>query len=371
MNETSNISSVERGGAIDGARDQGGIPDVDAGGLTFAGMSAWLGGMGLPPWRTGQVFRWIHARLSGGFHEMSDLPAALRSSLSESAHIWRPEPVLSAVSDDGASKFVFPLRDGLAIESVLLPGPGRVTACVSSQVGCPVGCAFCKTGGTGFMRNLSAGEIAGQFNALRRLSQDRVTNVVYMGMGEPLLNVGAVLDSLSIITDPRGAGIGTRHITVSTVGVPEGIAKLASHPGQTGLAISLHSAVQATRERLVPVARQWSLREVRKAATGYSNAKNRPVTFEFCLLDGINDSPEEARALGDFTRGIRCKINLIPCNEVAGTGFSRPPDRRVRAFLDILAGMGRETTVRKSLGSTAGGACGQLGASLADLAPRG
>lgn len=371
MSETTNISSAERGGAITGASGQYGVPEVDAGGMTFADLGAWLVSMGLPPWRTGQVFGWIHARLSGGFHEMSDLPVALRASLSEAAHLWRPEPVLSAGSDDGATKFVFPLRDGLTIESVLLPGPGRVTACVSSQVGCPVGCAFCMTGRTGFRRNLSAGEIAGQFNALRRLSPGRVTNVVYMGMGEPLLNVRAVLDSLSIITDPHGAGIGTRHVTVSTVGVPEGIAKLASHPGQTGLAISLHSAVQATRERLIPVARQWSLREVRKAAIGYSNAKNRPVTFEFCLLDGINDSREEAAALGDFTRGVWCKINLIPCNEVTGTGFSRPPDRRVKAFLDILASTGREVMVRKSLGSSAGGACGQLGASLSDRDPTG
>ncbi len=367
---TTNISSRERGGAIAADSGRDGIPAVDAGGMTFSGLGEWLGGLGLPPWRTGQIFGWIHRRLSGGFLDMSDLPSALRSSLSDAAYIWSPEPALRADSPDGASKFVFPLRDGLSVESVLLPVPGRITACLSSQVGCRVGCAFCMTGRTGFRRNLSAGEIAGQFNALRRLSGGRVTNVVYMGMGEPLLNVQAVLDSLTIITDPRGAGIGTRHVTVSTVGVPEGMAKLAAHPGQAGLAVSLHSAVQATRDRLIPAARRWGLREVRKAAIGYSSAKNRPVTFEFCLLDGINDSPDEARALGDFTRGVWCKINLIPCNDVEGTGFSRPPERRMKAFLDILTEMGREATVRKSLGSSAGGACGQLGASLGSEAPR-
>lgn len=339
--------------------------------MTFAGLGEWLAGMELPSWRTGQVFGWIHRRLSGSFREMSDLPSTLRESLSEAAYIWNPEPVLRADSPDGASKFVFPLRDGLSVESVLLPGPGRITACLSSQVGCPVGCAFCMTGRAGFRRNLSAGEITGQFDALRRLSGDRVTNVVYMGMGEPLLNLHAVMDSLTIITDPRGAGLGTRHATISTVGVPEGIAKLAEHPGQAGLAISLHSAVQATRDRLIPAARRWGLREVRKAAIGYSSAKNRPVTFEFCLLQGINDTAEEARALGDYTRGVWCKINLIPCNEVEGAGFSRPPERRVKAFLDILTEMGREATVRKSLGSSAGGACGQLGASLGGAAPTG
>jgi 23S rRNA (adenine2503-C2)-methyltransferase len=185
-----------------------------------------------------------------------------------------------------------------------------------------------------------------------------------MGMGEPFLNTDAVLESLSIITDSRGAGIGTRHVTISTVGIPEGIRRLAGHPGQAGLAISLHSAVQKVREMLVPAARKWSLGEIRKAAERYTVIKKRPVTIEFCLLDGINDTPAEAEALGDFTNGLRCKINLIPFNDIEGSRFRRPPDSRIRTFTALLEEMGREVTVRRSMASRAGGACGQLGASL-------
>lgn len=329
-------------------------------------LASWMKGLGLPAWRASQVFSWIHGKLQCGFESMSDLPSTLRTELSEQADIHCPEVIRRVDSDDGASKFVFGLRDGLTVESVLLPGPGRLTACLSSQIGCPLGCAFCMTGRMGFRRNLLAGEMTGQLNTLRRTGRDRITNVVFMGMGEPLLNLDALLAALSVISDRRGAGIGTRHVTVSTVGIPEGIDRLAGHPGQTGLAISLHSAVQATRERLVPAAREYTLPRIRKAAIRYAAEKNRPVTIEYCLLDGINDTPEEAGALGDFTRGLPCKINLIPFNEVEGSGFSRPPARRTDAFLQILEQTGREVTVRRSLASRAGGACGQLGTSLAD-----
>ncbi len=334
-------------------------------------LCTWFAVRGQPRWRAVQVFRWMHARLAADFDSMTDLPRRLREELSESAHMQRFAPSAESRSRDGAVRYVFPLADGLNIETVLLPAGSRLTACLSSQAGCPLGCVFCMTGRVGFARNLTPGEIAGQLDALAGLSPGRITNVVFMGMGEPLLNTGAVLEAVDIITSPEGAGIGTRHVTVSTVGIPSEIARLSSAPGQVGLAVSLHSASPRTRLRMVPSSAKWPLPELRSAVSAYSRAKKRPVTLEICLVEGINDSPAEASALASFCAGLDCKINVIPCNPVEGLSCRRPGRERTRAYVDILERAGARVSLRRSLGSDAGGACGQLGSSLGEAGVRG
>lgn len=333
-------------------------------GMPLPRLEKMLRQLGFPAYRGRQIFSWLHGKLAVSFDEMTDLPLALREELACSGSMTVPAIREKRTAADGTVKLLFGLADGLVVESVLIPGDDRLTACLSTQVGCPLGCLFCMTGRAGYRRNLGSGEIVAQLESLQRAEESRITNVVFMGMGEPLLNFEALVDAIDVITSRSGAGIGTRHITVSTVGIPEGIRKLEALPGQIGLAVSLHSAVQETRLRMIPAAAKWLLPELREALEHYSKAVNRTVTLEYCLMAGVNDSEAEARALKVFTRGLDCKVNLMAWNTIPGLPWKRPTEEALRDFSGRIAHNGPPVILRKSRGAEIGGACGQLGASL-------
>jgi 23S rRNA (adenine2503-C2)-methyltransferase len=266
-------------------------------------------------------------------------------------------------SQDGSRKLVFRLADGGRVSAVLMPDDGRITLCLSTQVGCGFGCAFCLTGTMGLERNLAAGEIVGQLVAANRLLEgdERVTHVVFMGMGEPLANYAALVTALRILTDARlGLGYSPRRITVSTVGLVPGIDRLGAEDLRVNLAISLHGASDEVRGRLMPINRSWSLEALMAAVRRYPLAARQRVFFEYVMLEDVNDSAEEAHRLARLLRGVRAKVNLIPFNDWPGAGFRRSPLARILAFQAILLGVGITTTVRWSKGEDIGAACGQL-----------
>jgi len=311
-----------------------------------------------PAYRGGQLARWIYARGASSFEEMTDLPAAFRAELAGMAELTRSRVLQVSRSPDGTDKFLWQLGDGNTIESVLLPYSDRLTVCVSSQVGCPAGCLFCATGAQGFVRNLTAGEIVDQLLALQGRAGRRVTNVVYMGMGEPLFNYQAVLKSARLLN--HEVGIAMRHLTISTVGIVPKIRSLAKEQLQLTLAISLHAADDELRARLMPVTRKYPLAALMSACREYAEETRRRVTFEYMLLGGVNDDPDSARRLAARLRGILCNVNLIPYNEVLGLDFRAPEKRAIQAFRKILEEAGTETTQRLERGHAVAAACGQL-----------
>ncbi|MFO7949677.1 MAG: 23S rRNA (adenine(2503)-C(2))-methyltransferase RlmN [Candidatus Fermentibacteraceae bacterium] len=319
---------------------------------------------GFRGFRGDQVFSWMHGRRVRSFAEMTNIAGDARRLLSEMERLTLPGEAGRLEASDGTVKLLLKMEDGAPVEAVMIPEPDRLTACLSVQVGCRMGCTFCQTGAAGFRRNLGADEVVAQLYALQEIADRRISNVVLMGMGEPLDNLPAVEDALSIITDDMGICIGARKITVSTVGIPEGIHRLQSLEGAFGLALSLHSALQETRERLVPAARRWRLDEVRSALLDYAREKGRRVTLEYCLIGGVNDSREEAEALARFASGLPCKINLIVYNPVEGLDWQRPSEEAVDSFAEYLYPRCPAVTVRRSRGREVAAACGQLGASL-------
>lgn len=332
-------------------------------GMPFEELEALMAELGQPAYRARQTAAWVHRRGASSFDSMTDLPANLRELLSERAELARPGLRESRRSRDGSVKLLLQLDDGELIEAVAIPdGDGRLTACISVQAGCPCGCVFCMTGRTGYRRNLDSAEMIHQVSAAAAAVGRPVTNVVFMGMGEPLLNLDEVTRALSVITDRRCIGIGSRHVTVSTVGIPPAIDRLSGFGGQVGLALSLHSAVEQTRRRLVPYSRRWSLAEIRESLVRYSCAVNRPVTLEYCLIGGVNDNRAEADALAAFARKLRAKINLIGCNRVQGLPWRSPSLRVMMAFRDWVAESCPVVTLRASRGSDISAVCGQLGA---------
>jgi 23S rRNA (adenine2503-C2)-methyltransferase len=254
------------------------------------------------------------------------------------------------------------MADGARVQSVLMPDEDRLTLCLSTQVGCGFGCAFCCTGTMGLDRNLSAGEIAGQFLAARRLvpADGRITHVVYMGMGEPLANYAATVQSIRILTDPQAIGLSPRRVTVSTVGLVSGIERLARENLRVRLAISLHATTDEVRDRLMPVNKGFDLKALLEACRRFPLPMRQRMTFEYVLLDGVNDTPEDARRLVKLLHGIRAKVNLIPFNAWDGAAFERPPLQRILAFQARLLEHGITATVRWSKGEDVGAACGQL-----------
>jgi 23S rRNA (adenine2503-C2)-methyltransferase len=333
-------------------------------GLPMESLQAWLvGTMLMRPYRARQLFRWIHLRRVLSFGEMTDIAVSARETFAETAELTVLTPSATLRAKDGTVKQTLRLADGAVIESVLIPDPPRLTACLSTQVGCRMGCAFCATGRMGFARNLGADEIVAQLYSLTGLAgADRITNIVLMGMGEPMDNFGPVSDALSIFSDDRGICIGSRKITVSTVGLPGGMDRLAALPGQYGLAVSLHSAVEATRRRLIPASIALPLATLRKELLRYTEDKGRRVTLEVCLIAGINDSIPEADALAAFARDLPCKINLLLYNPVPGLGFERPEDDAVKRFMGHLYPRCPAVTLRRSRGGDIAAACGQLAA---------
>jgi 23S rRNA (adenine2503-C2)-methyltransferase len=318
--------------------------------------------LGASRYRGRQIATWMYRKGVVSLDAMTDLPKEFRAALAERAALALPEIERVTPSQDGSRKLVFRLADGARVSAVLMPDEERLTLCLSTQVGCGYACAFCLTGTMGLERNLTAAEIVGQLLAAGALLENqRVTHLVFMGMGEPLANYAALVTALRIFTDARlGLGYSPRRITVSTVGLVSGIDRLGREGLRVNLAISLHAASDDVRARLMPVNRSWNLQALMEAVRRYPLAPRQRVFFEYVLLDGVNDSLDDARRLVGLLRGIRAKVNLIPFNDWDGSAFQRPPLSRILAFQAALLEAGVTTTVRWSKGEDIGAACGQL-----------
>src|SRR5437667_7511103 len=319
--------------------------------------------LGASRYRGRQIATWIYRKGVLDLQQMTDLPLELRVALDERVTIELPEIDRVIQSQDGSRKLVFRLADDARVSAVLMPDDDRLTLCLSTQVGCGFECAFCLTGTMGLERNLTAAEIVGQLLAASQACREgeRVTHIVFMGMGEPLANYAALVQSIRILTDAKlGLGYSPRRITVSTVGLVPGIEKLGRENLKVNLAISLHAASDEVRSQLMPVNRSWNVETLIAALKKYPLAPRQRIFFEYVMLDGVNDSPEDARRLARLLRGVRAKVNLIPFNDWDAAPFRRPPLPRILAFQSILLDAGLTTTVRWSKGEDIGAACGQL-----------
>jgi 23S rRNA (adenine2503-C2)-methyltransferase len=317
----------------------------------------WAGDRGLPAYRVGQIHRHLWVQPVASWNDATELPVALRQQLESEFPLPRLEADVVQVSADGTKKFLWRLHDGEAVESVLIPSGSRRTLCISSQAGCALACAFCATGTMGFRRNLSVFEIVGQAReALLRDPNDKPTNVVFMGMGEPLLNWPAVNDTLTILNDPEGLGIGARHVTVSTVGILPGMAELAKRREQFRLAISLHAPTAERRRAIMPIEKKYDLTAVLKAAEAFK----KRVTFEYVLIAGRNDSNADADELARLARKLGALVNILPLHPGGAPDLTPTAPDRIRAFRDRVANQGVEATVRRSRGLDIDAACGQL-----------
>ncbi len=332
-------------------------------------MEEFVRSLGWPPYRARQILRWLYQNRTRDIQSMTDLSKQERTILSGCADIRRIEHVSVLVSDDGTKKFLFRLQDDRLLESVLIPNEGRLTLCVSTQIGCTLDCGFCLTGTMGLHRNLKAHEIVDQVLTVQDHlgTHETLTNLVFMGMGEPLANFEAVSDAISRLTNRTwGAGFSSRRITVSTAGLASRLKDVASLG--VNLAISLNATTDEQRDQLMPTAnRICSLRELIAACRDYPLPVRRRLTFEYVLLAGVNDSREDATRLAALVRGIRCKVNLIPFNEFPGSKFRRPSEEAILIFQSVLKRAGLAVFVRKSKGRDVLGACGQLGGSAAGL----
>jgi len=316
---------------------------------------------GQPAFRAKQLTKWLYARGVSSYNEMTDLPAAWRADLAESVPLTTPELVIRQVSAvDGTRKYLWRLADGVTVESVGLPTADRLTICFSTQAGCAMGCAFCATGAGGLTRDLAPGEMVDQVRLVGADFGSRVTNAVAMGQGEPFANYDATLDALRLMNSPDGLRIGARHLTVSTCGLIAGIKRFALESEQFTLAISLHSAVQSTRDRLMPGVRGIPLADLRAEVAAYAEKTGRRPSFEYALIEGENDSAEELKALIEFTRGLLCHVNIIPINPVPGSPMRRGSAGSAEVFVRELAAAGTESSIRTERGADIDAACGQL-----------
>jgi 23S rRNA (adenine2503-C2)-methyltransferase len=335
--------------------------------LLLDDLVAWLKERKQPAYRAKQVTDWLYKKRVSSWEQMTDLPQALRDQLAAEFELQSPEVVRILGSKDTTQKFLFRLRDGNLVESVLIPASpalygetsDRRTICVSSQVGCAYGCKFCASGLEGWTRNLDAGEIVQQLVAVEEKSGERIDNVVFMGMGEPLANLKNLKRAIQIINQPWGLEIGARHITVSTSGLAPQIRELAEDPTQFRLALSLHGATDEVRSQIMPVNRKYPLNVLLEACDYYVSKKRR-MLFEYILIDNVNDSEEQAHELAKIARRLSAKINLIPYNTVEGLDWSRPPRTRQERFQSILREHGVVSTLRREKGHDIAAACGQL-----------
>ncbi len=334
--------------------------------LSLDDLTELVTGLGQPAYRAGQLFNWLFHKRVKDWEEMSDLPKTLRAELARVWRIGRLEPAAVQESEDGTRKLLFALADGERIESVLIPEADHWTLCLSSQVGCAMGCKFCATGRGGFVRNLTPAEMIGQVIAAEELVPDdrRLSNLVFMGMGEPLANLANLIAALEVITDPRGLGVAWRKVTVSTVGLPDRLAELAARV-RVRLAISLHAADDELRNELVPINRRHNLAELMATCRRLPLRRGDRITFEYVMLAGVNDSLAQAKALVRLLQGVPAKVNLIPFNEHPGSPFKRPPAETVLAFQDRLRKSDVTAFIRRSMGRDILAACGQLKAHLA------
>ncbi len=329
--------------------------------MSFDELAAFTASIGEKPYRTGQLFDWMHCHLAGSFDEMTSLSKALRAKLKEEASLQSAEPVQVLTSaKDGTKKYLFRLGDGSVIESVMMPYHHGNTVCISSQVGCAMGCRFCASTIGGKVRDLSAGEMLEQVYRIQALSGERVGGVVVMGTGEPLDNYDALVRFIRLITDSRGLNLSGRSITVSTCGIVPGIRALAGENLPVTLALSLHAPTQEKRERLMPIARKYDLQSVLDACRDYFETTGRRVTFEYALVEGENDSAADAAALARLAGPMGAHVNLIPVNPVKERNYRRPDRSHVEAFKNNLAKQGINATIRREMGADISGACGQL-----------
>ncbi|PKM77744.1 MAG: 23S rRNA (adenine(2503)-C(2))-methyltransferase RlmN [Firmicutes bacterium HGW-Firmicutes-15] len=343
-------------------------------GMDIGDLENYLLSQGQPRFRAKQIYGWIYRKEVSSFYEMSDIPKELRLRLDENATISIPRVLKQRVSKDNTRKFLLEMKDKKKVETVLIPQGGdkndRYSLCISTQVGCPVGCAFCATGASGFQRSLQAYEMAGQVLGSRRelakrlKIQDRqlITNIVYMGMGEPMLNYDEVLKSVYMLNDHRGIDIGQRHITISTAGEVKGIQRLAREKIQITLAVSLHACNNELRSRLIPLNRKYPLELLMESVAEYIEISGRRVTFEYIMLDGVNMDLTDARAMIKLLKPLLANVNLIPYNEVSGLEFKRPSPGQIRQFYNWLTEGGLNVTLREERGSDIEAACGQLAA---------
>jgi len=327
--------------------------------LTYEQLEELLAGWGEPHFRADQVWGWLYRSLAADFEAMTNLPRRLRARLAAETDLTLLTPLAERQSPGGQTrKVLFRLRDGQTIESVLMGYRQRRTACISTQVGCALGCVFCATGQSGLARNLSAGEIVAQ--VLHFARESPISNVVLMGMGEPLANYAATRQAIATLTDRRGYHLGARRITLSTVGLVPGIRQLAEEGLPINLAVSLHAADDRLRSQLVPVNRRYGLAELLAAVRDYIARTGRRVTFEYALIAGMNDTPEQAGKLAGLLSGLLCHVNLIPLNPTPGSSLRPSPRARVDAFRDELAARGIPVTVRLRRGIEIEAGCGQL-----------
>lgn len=345
---------------------------VDLKALSREGLEAFAETLGQPRYRGRQLFKWLYGKGATHFEEMTDLPRRLREQLAGVAVLSTIERTQLQAATDGTLKALFTLSTGRQIESVLIPDVDedgtarRLTVCVSSQVGCAMGCAFCATGLMGFQQNLTAGEIFDQVGQMNRLAEERfgrrITNVVFMGMGEPLLNYDAVLKSIEALTHEDGLGLAARRITVSTVGLARRIKQLADDETRFNLAVSLHAPEDAKRSSIMPVNRRAAtdLGALQEAIRYYTRKTGRRVTYEYCMFEGFNDTEHDARQLARVARWAPSKVNLIMYNPVEGLGFHRTSELRLNRFIQTLVEADVRVTVRRSRGQDIDAACGQL-----------
>lgn len=330
--------------------------------LTIEELAEWLKSVGQPSFRVKQIRRWLVQRRITTFEQMTDLPASLRKQLGEQFRFSPFEVVGHQIAKDATEKLLLRLHDGELVECVLMRDPDRRTVCISTQVGCAMGCVFCASGLLGVKRNLTPTEIIEQVLVLHRMMKDdeRITNVVVMGIGEPLANYRSLMQSLTFLTDPDGFGLGARRITVSTVGLPDKIRELAQSGQQFNLAVSLHAPNDALRTEIVPVNKSIGIQDILDAADEYFEITGRRISYEYVLMAGINDRPEHAEELAFLLRGRNAHVNLIPMNGVNELIMTAPRDPDTQEFLDILEYQGITATVRKRKGADIDAACGQL-----------
>lgn len=328
--------------------------------LSRGELEAFVTSIGEKPFRAAQLWSWMYQKNIADFEHMTDLAKPLRARLKQLAAAARLDPMRITRSETtGTRKFLWRLEDGQSIESVYIPEGKRRTVCVSTQAGCAMGCAFCATGRMGLVRNLSVCEILEQVLSVWDCVGEKPTNIVVMGMGEPFQNYDAVIKAMTILNHPEGAAISARRITVSTCGIAPKIRQFADEGQPFKLAVSLNAATDAVRSRVMPVNRKYAIHELLDAAKYYSARMRKRITFEYVLIRGVNDSPEDASRLLDLLHGLPCKINLIACNVIAG-GYERPSDDVIRRFAERLGPMCAPVTLRLSKGDDIGGACGQL-----------
>ena len=341
---------------------------IDIGSLQFHELEEKVRELGEPSYRARQITDWLYQKRVSSFDEMTDLPQEFRSRLAEHFDFSKSDIVRVLGSEDTTRKFLLRLNDESLIETVLIPASpalygsrsDRRTICVSTQVGCAYGCKFCASGLEGFSRNLKPNEIVDQIIAVERETGEKIDNIVFMGMGEPLANFENVMRAIRIINAPWGLGIGARHLTVSTSGLAPQIRKLADEPLQIRLAISLHGATDAVRNQIMPINRRYNVETLLAACDYYASRKKQRLTFEYILIAGVNDFDEQARALARHAKRLSARVNLIPYNTVHGLVWSRPAQDRQEKFLSILRERGVAATLRREKGHDIDAACGQL-----------